>query len=219
MPFKIRRGLSWCRCAGRIVFLDLAADRYFCLSPCVQPAFERMLAGDDRPDRAVQALIDQRVLVPAGSGSGDPRPAPRPARGDLLAGSPLAAPPAALVAAFAAHYKAMALLRCYRLADIVGRIEADRRRPGLHGEAAREKARRIAAAFAIAGAWLRVDGRCLPRALALLSVCRRHGVRADLVFGVRLDPFTAHCWVQLGDEVLVGDYEQVRVYTPILAVR
>jgi hypothetical protein len=31
-------------------------------------------------------------------------------------------------------------------------------------------------------------------------------------------PFAAHCWVQLGDAVLIGGYEQARLYTPILVI-
>jgi hypothetical protein len=39
----------------------------------------------------------------------------------------------------------------------------------------------------------------------------------SLVFGVRMNPFRAHCWVQLGGQVLIGDFEQVRLFTPIAA--
>jgi hypothetical protein len=43
-------------------------------------------------------------------------------------------------------------------------------------------------------------------------------VAAKLVLGVVAHPFTAHCWVQLGTAVLVGGFEQARLYTPILVV-
>jgi hypothetical protein len=36
---------------------------------------------------------------------------------------------------------------------------------------------------------------------------------------VRTNPFAAHAWVQIDEEVLVGDFEQVRLFTPILAVQ
>ena len=65
---------------------------------------------------------------------------------------------------------------------------------------------------------LRATNRCLVRALAVHQMCQAHGLRPKLLFGVRMDPFGAHAWVQAGDAVIVGDYEQVRLYTPILAV-
>ena len=38
------------------------------------------------------------------------------------------------------------------------------------------------------------------------------------VFGVRTWPFSAHCWLQIGDAVLDDDPERVGIYPPILAV-
>jgi hypothetical protein len=76
---------------------------------------------------------------------------------------------------------------------------------------------RIAAAFAAAGLVIPAADRCLVRAIALHSLCRRMGIRPRLVFGVRLDPFRAHCWVELDGLVLTQDFEQARLFTAILA--
>lgn len=219
MPFEVRCGLAWCRCSGRVVFLDLAADRYYCLSPPAQLAFERALAGDDQADDAIQALVDRCVLVPAKAPGGIGRPSIRAVRGDLLTGSQSRSSPGDLLAALAAQVGARALLRWKGVAGIVRHLERGGERQAGACEAPDIVARPIAAAFAAAGLMTGVERSCLPRALAMMTVCHRRGLRPDLVFGVRLDPFTAHCWVQLDDQVLVGDYEQVRVYTPILAVR
>ena len=54
--------------------------------------------------------------------------------------------------------------------------------------------------------------------LAFHSSCRKRGLETKLVLGVIAHPFTAHCWVQLGTAVLVGGYEQARLYTPILVL-
>jgi hypothetical protein len=58
-------------------------------------------------------------------------------------------------------------------------------------------------------------GRCLVRAVAAHAACCAAGVRPRLVFGVCVDPFRAHAWIQLEEQVLVGDFEQVRLFTPI----
>jgi hypothetical protein len=65
---------------------------------------------------------------------------------------------------------------------------------------------------------LRSMDRCLVRGLALHAVCRRRGIASRLVLGVRTEPFAAHCWVELDRQVIVGEFEQARLYTPILAI-
>lgn len=48
---------------------------------------------------------------------------------------------------------------------------------------------------------------CLPRALATQLLLRRRGGGASLCFGVARDgdgPLTAHAWVELDGEILIG---------------
>ena len=79
-------------------------------------------------------------------------------------------------------------------------------------------ARGIAGAFIRSGLLLGTSGRCLVRAIACHARCNAFGLQTQLVLGIRSDPFQAHAWVQLGSELLVGDYEQARAYVPILVV-
>ena len=44
------------------------------------------------------------------------------------------------------------------------------------------------------------------------------GIQPDWVFGVKTEPFDAHCWVQHGDVVLNDAPDRVRQYSPILVV-
>lgn len=64
--------------------------------------------------------------------------------------------------------------------------------------------------------WLPVEGVCLTRSAMLAAFLRRGGLRADWVFGVRLWPFAAHCWVQQDDVCLNDDVERLVAFTPIL---
>jgi hypothetical protein len=64
----------------------------------------------------------------------------------------------------------------------------------------------------------RAHDRCLIRALAVKWLCNKSGIKSKLVFGVIANPFAAHCWVQLGGAVLVGGFEQARLFTPILVI-
>lgn len=65
------------------------------------------------------------------------------------------------------------------------------------------------------GPWLPVEGECLVRSAMLVAFLRRMGLAADWVFGVRLWPFAAHCWVQTGDLCLNDDVERLWPYTPL----
>lgn len=61
--------------------------------------------------------------------------------------------------------------------------------------------------------------RCLLRAIGLQHYLAKQGYESALVFGVRLNPFEAHCWLQDGDLILNDTIEMVGRFTPIRAVR
>lgn len=44
------------------------------------------------------------------------------------------------------------------------------------------------------------------------------GDGATLVFGVKLDPFAAHCWVERGDVLLNDRPERVERFAPIRTI-
>src|SRR5262249_42953237 len=60
--------------------------------------------------------------------------------------------------------------------------------------------------------------RCLFDSLALKEFLRLHGIFPDLIFGVRSDPFSAHCWLQHREIVINDDPENVQDFTPIMVV-
>lgn len=218
MSLRLRDGVSWCLCAGRAVFLDLERDRFFCLPPDRDAAF-RGWAVEGRPPcaAALEPLRQSGLLVPGGDEGDPPVPARLiEARCDLAAQSGTKAGLRDIAAAVLAQHHAAALLRRLPLRAILD-LPCPAPRPVPPGEAA-VRARSLAAAFAASRLVLRAADRCLPRAIAMRRQCHRSGLRPLLAFGVRREPFAAHCWVQLDDAVLVGDLEQVRLFTPILVV-
>jgi hypothetical protein len=44
--------------------------------------------------------------------------------------------------------------------------------------------------------------RCLQRSVALVRLLRRHGHTAELVIGVRTEPFFSHAWVEVNHSIL-----------------
>lgn len=78
------------------------------------------------------------------------------------------------------------------------------------------KVLRAARAFWRLQPWLPIEGECLVRSALLVRALRRQGLEAQWVFGVRLFPFMAHCWVQAGDTCLNDDVERLSAYQPLL---
>jgi hypothetical protein len=59
---------------------------------------------------------------------------------------------------------------------------------------------------------------CLFDSLTLLNFLASYGLFPEWVFGVKTDPFYAHCWVQQGDFVFNDVPDYVRGFSPILVV-
>lgn len=66
--------------------------------------------------------------------------------------------------------------------------------------------------------WIPFEGECLQRAFQLRRILMREGIATDWVFGVRAWPFGAHCWLQIGDEVIGDSLARVSQYSPIMVV-
>ena len=59
---------------------------------------------------------------------------------------------------------------------------------------------------------------CMFDSLALLHFLARYGVYPQWVYGVKLQPWGAHCWVQAGDLVVNDLVDNVRDYIPIMSI-
>lgn len=59
---------------------------------------------------------------------------------------------------------------------------------------------------------------CLFDSLSVLEYLSYYNIDAAWTFGVRAEPFEAHCWLQAEDTVLTDTVENVSAYTPIMSV-
>ena len=66
--------------------------------------------------------------------------------------------------------------------------------------------------------WYPRNYLCLFDSLALMLFLVGSGIRVQWVFGVREDPFGAHCWIQCGPVVLNEYLDRTYLYTPIMVV-
>ncbi|MDC7810149.1 lasso peptide biosynthesis B2 protein [Sphingomonas koreensis] len=215
MGFGLRAGVSYCEVAGRLLFLDVRRDRYFCLSEASEAAFRRVAQGAEAaaPDAAALAgMIGDGLLVPGAPPRRCP-PVPQPQRSvvDALEG---VSSSVATLGAIAGLVRARAALRLLGLARTLARLPPA---IGTPSEAEQEaNTIQVAAAYQQAGLLVTALDRCLPRSIAVADRCRRLGIPVDLILGVRLQPFAAHCWVQLGATIVNDRLDKIRNFTPIL---
>ena len=106
------------------------------------------------------------------------------------------------------------VLKHRTFAELVDRVDTAKaaRSPGAW------PAQELVASFAAIRPFVRQARICRLDAPALCILFRRYGHDARLVFGVRLRPFAAHCWAQLDDAAIIEAPEDLRQYTPILAI-
>lgn len=73
-------------------------------------------------------------------------------------------------------------------------------------------------AFHAARPWFWVAPICRLDAFALALLLWRSARDANLVFGVRLEPFAAHCWTQVGRSALNEPHPRLFQYTQIMII-
>jgi hypothetical protein len=81
-----------------------------------------------------------------------------------------------------------------------------------------DKARQLTATFQRLRRLLPVNHLCLFDSLALIEFLARYDVFPDWVFGVTLEPWAAHCWIQHQDFAFDESAEETADFTPIMVV-
>ncbi|NIK51413.1 hypothetical protein FHY14_001223 [Xanthomonas arboricola] len=230
MPVYLSRHVSYCLIDNQPLFLDTLKDHYFQLPAALEAAFLAHVQGDRAASSAVTKLVALGVLAEAEADAGG---------GNLAPTSAIAPDHSAIESA---GINVRAGLRT--TLDVAGTVFATWRqlkRFPLHAvleatSAYRERHLRCRvtaalppaqvglglyeAAEAFRRARLRVPSatRCLPDAISLIRFLARRGLHAKLVFGVMVNPLSAHCWVQAHRTVLSDTVGNARAHTPILVV-
>lgn len=218
--FRLPAGIFYCEASARLVFLDLRRDRYLCLTEDGERCFRRLIAGtplvSDEPELAQLA---EDGLLARSSESVSPLPCVPPmAPTRSLVDSN--GRPAARRVAHAAWRLALsrATFGLQPLHLSLEHLAARKKRVVDETEDAEAAAAEVAHAFERTGLWLAPLDQCLPRSLAIAHALIDLNVRANLVIGVKLRPFAAHCWVQRGETLINDAIDHARTLTPIMVV-
>lgn len=221
MAYALQPGISFAHVASRTVFLDLPADRYFCLAPEAERSFARLTAAASPAPGDAQILggLEKQGILRTSDAASAPQPCPAvtEATASLLDAEPMPVPPIESLVAAMALLRAPLHLKLFGLhAAITGlRVRKARLK---RATSEHETLARSAAAFAQLRAIATTHDQCLPRSLAVARRLSAAGVGAELVLAVKLQPFAAHAWVQWRDLVVNDRVDAVRDFTPILVV-
>lgn len=219
MGFALRPGISFCDVSGRLLFLDVVADRYFCLRPESEAVFRQIMAGGVSSSEIPGGLSRSGMLI-------ETEDAQTPqafrlrceAQASLLDGQSERIRTVELITALWHLRSSRRALRRGKLALLLGRLARAKARLASVSPAPSQALRPLATTFEQTARLTRSHDQCLTRSIALTRQCLAMGLPVDLVIGVRLRPFTAHSWVQAGPWLVNDHLDAVRTYAPILSV-
>lgn len=189
---------------GALIILDLAGDDYLCLPEAAATA------GDGEfTDAATLSLLGAAGLLTTGPVPERP-PLPLRPTATVIYQRPKRSPTIGMwLGATTSALAVRAIRKGAGVAHFLALVDG----PG--GDRTPTHVAEAARAFWRMAPWLPIEGECLVRSALLMRFLKQRGLEADWVFGVRLWPFMAHCWVQLDDLCLNDDVERLAAYTPI----
>ena len=217
MPYlRLSPDVSFCRIRGAAIFLDLGRDRYFRLSAGAAAALERAASRPDVPlsgheaDRLLRTGLfepssELHAIGPAETG---------PIERSLAEEEDRASPSWLLLPAVLAELARTG--RAIRRGRLPLLVDEHRRAKLLPCCASKTATEQMAKRFLAVRRLVPVRPNCLLDSLALVRFLRARSASADLVFGVKLEPFGAHCWVQSDDTILNDSIDTASDFTPVL---
>jgi len=222
--YVLRDDLSYCRIDGRLVFLDIGNDRYFQLPQSMAQTLTAYLDGAECAQPAISALVERALLVERKDAAIGRPPNIEPAvRSVVEAPQPLMRLRAVeLIEVSAIVLRTRTALKLSTLKRTLATLAADRHLRTTHAEPpsylSESRLTDATAIFRRARIYVPIEMRCLLDTIAMTRFLLKRGIHAHIVFGIALDPFSAHCWVQVGDLVLNDTVGNVASHTPIRVV-
>jgi hypothetical protein len=220
-----------------LVFLDVRKDAYSCVDEHVLHSLPITIAGLPRPtelsseapavkhtarDTLNQLLTDEIITESAAEG--------KRFGSVVTSGVTSSLPDCTTVAAgiprfrearrfFVSTLSATVQLKAGSFSGIIDRIQSRKRRRCSHSDSELSDiyTKQVAAFRRLRSIFPR-EHVCLFDSLALVDFLAYSNLFPQWVFGIRLSPFSAHCWVQVGETVLNDSVEGVAHFTPIMAI-
>jgi hypothetical protein len=206
----LRPGVHAAAVGPDAVLLDVIGDAYHCLPDGARLCGALVTEGAQPDEPRLIALAESSLLTQSPPTMPGRRPPPRPTRSIIHDRRPACAVRDVIPALSALA----GVKRARRGGGLAPYLRLDRRPARGDALDAIEAGRR----FWTLLPYLPIEGECLLRSALLMRFLRAGGLDADWVFGVRLHPFAAHCWVQVDEVCLNDDVERLSAYAPIMVV-
>lgn len=208
--------VSHCEVNDRTVFLDVKRNRYSAMKSSLAHA---LVQGDfdGLPDHIVRQVDEWGWRVERGAAP-TTRVSPVRAVRELSSESVgIAVRPKLVYRALKCVAASRLRLKTRRLAGVLDRISAENASSA--GVPSLVSIAELAEAFDATERVIFGANDCLVRSIALHRLLTNHGHQSALIFGVRLNPFRAHCWLQISEMVVNDTIEQTSLYQPVRVVQ
>lgn len=219
MPLQLRNGLYYAVHSDDVILMDIEQDRFFALPRHMCDAFVRLCDMRDATAADIQVLkplVDQKILLPTDRPLSSKRIGCATVQGSIQTEGQSHTLFLGVQALFY-RVRVAVWLRIYPLHKIVARLQTAKRHIAEEPQRLPEPAM-LAAAFKNVESIIAVKDRCLPANIALAAMLFRHGITATFILAVRTGPFAAHCWVQIGDQLLNESQDNILGFSPILVI-
>lgn len=226
MAHRLQDGLSFCEVDGHVIFLDTRNDRYFRLSGGMDRAFRAHIESGRVSEVDLGALVEHDILAKSttADASGFTMRMDHPVlsameqpTGSGKVGIGLVLDVFSIVGSIRLQLSRQRLDRILA-ATIAYRDSRESPLPGISTKEELSRIRQSAAAFWRVRPYVPIEPLCLLDSLAMVRFLAKRGLRANLVFGVTDNPFSAHAWAQAMDVVLTDSVGNVAAHTPIRVV-
>lgn len=219
--FTFAPGISCCEVEGQLILLDQQADRYLALKAEQEQSLKHLLAGTARTtgdDKCIGELAKFGILMEASGG-----PAPKLCEHRLPVIAHISSSKAEVAAFTQLRFAlrvviARRLLRWRGLSVSLHRFrqrKASLSSPCIDPGPALQEAANLLRRITL---FTTSHDQCLPIALGLAHHLLDRRVPSEVVLGVQLGPFQAHCWLQHGEHLIGDDLDIIRTFKPILVI-
>lgn len=217
-----------CRRSDAFVFLDLAQDEYTLITGEAAATLGKLTddAGSTAP--APRRLESLREMIQAGLLTMDPKAGRKftATHGALVIQPLLDSETTPRPATKFSHVynfiiactTAAVRLRWSHIQNTVSAVATRKARRASRQRIDLDEARELAAIFHRLRSLFPANYLCLFDSLALVEFLARHDVFPDWVFGVKLAPWAAHCWIQHQEFAFDASVEEAADYTPIMVI-
>jgi hypothetical protein len=233
VPYYLAQQVFFCFTGTYCVFLDIERDQYLAGNRASIEALTPWLSsracagGHSLPEQTMPSAeatlatdLTRRGLLTTNEGDGKPF---QPVRGAALRSTPphrksILRNAVRFPAFYSACHAANRRLITTRTRLIIDFVHNRKRMNSHHSKAQSTKLISLISTFNTLRPFYPRPYLCLFDSLALVEFLATYQTFPTLVFGVRGEPFQAHCWVQHEDLLLNDSVAHVAAFTPIMTV-